>query len=57
MQDALLKQGLDASRVGVSTPEKSTARDKLVPSKMSLGAGKERAVESAPDAAPARSAP
>jgi hypothetical protein len=57
MHDALLRQGLDASRVGVSAPEKSAARNKLVPSKVSLGAGKERAVESAPDATPATSAP
>lgn len=41
---------------GVS-PVKQTAKDKLVPSKMSLGAGKRAAVEPVPAAAPAASAP
>jgi hypothetical protein len=57
MRDALLKLGLDASRVGVAARVKQPAKDKLVPSKMSLGAGKRAAVEPVPAAAPAASAP
>ena len=51
MREALVKLGLDAGRVGVADPAKQTAKDKLVPSKMSLGAGKKPAVEPAPAAA------
>lgn len=47
MRDALLKLGLDAGRVGVSAPAQQTAKDNLVGSKMSLGAGKKPAAESA----------
>jgi hypothetical protein len=57
MHDALIKLGLDAGRVGVAAPEKHTAKDKLVPSKMSLGAAKSPAAEPAPAATPATSAP
>jgi uncharacterized protein involved in outer membrane biogenesis/outer membrane protein OmpA-like peptidoglycan-associated protein len=48
MRDALLKLGLDAGRVGVSAPAQQAAKDNLVGSKMSLGAGKKPAAESAP---------
>jgi hypothetical protein len=39
MRDSLAKLGLDASRVSVAAPGQQTAKDKLVPSKLSLGAG------------------
>jgi hypothetical protein len=45
MRDELVKRGLDAGRVGVDVPTEQTARDKLVPSKMSLGAGKRAAAD------------
>ena len=51
MYDALIKLGFDASRVSVAAPVKQTAEAKLVPSKMSLGAGKKGAAEPAPAAA------
>lgn len=38
MRDALIKLGLDASRVSVSEPIKQTAKEKLVGSKLNLGA-------------------
>jgi hypothetical protein len=47
MRDALVKVGLDASRIGVSAPAQQTAKDQLVGSKMSLGAGKRPAAEPA----------
>ena len=53
MRDALVKLGLDASRIGVSAPTKQTAKDKLVGSRMSLGAG----TKPAPAATPAAVAP
>jgi hypothetical protein len=56
MRDALLKLGLDDSRVGVAAPAKQTAKDKLVASRMSLGAGRKPA-EPAPTAAPAAATP
>jgi hypothetical protein len=57
MRDALVQLGLDVSRVGVSAPAKQAAKDKLVASKMSLGAGKRAAVEPAPAAPPGATAP
>ncbi|MGE5319772.1 MAG: DUF748 domain-containing protein [Hyphomicrobiaceae bacterium] len=58
MRDALVRLGLDSSRVGVSDhPGQQAAKDKLVSSKMSLGARKTGAVEPAPAAQPAPSAP
>lgn len=48
MRDALLKWGLDAGRVGVAAPAQQTAKDNLVGSKMSLGAGKKPAAEPVP---------
>ncbi len=47
MRDELVKRGLDAGRVGVDAPTEQTARDKLVPSKMSLGAGRRAAADAA----------
>ena len=57
MRDALLRRGLDASRVGVAEPAQQTAKDKLVGSKMSLGAGKRPAAEAPPAGLPAAAAP
>ena len=57
MRDALVKLGLDASRIGVSAPSKQTAKEKLVGSKMSLGAGTKPAAEAAPATTPAAVAP
>jgi len=57
LHDTLIKLGFDAGRVAVAAPEKHTAKDKLVPSKMSLGAANNPAVETAPAATPATSAP
>jgi uncharacterized protein involved in outer membrane biogenesis len=51
MHDALRKLGLDASRVAVAAPASQSARDKLVGSRMSLGAGKQAAVAPVPAAA------
>jgi hypothetical protein len=48
MRDDLLKLGLDASRVGVGAPARQDAKDKLVASRMSLGAARKAAVETAP---------
>ena len=53
MRDALLKLGLDGSRIDVSAPAQQAAKDKLVGSKMSLGARKKPAAEPAPVAKPA----
>ncbi len=56
MRDTLVKLGLDAGRVSVSTPAQQTAKGALVGSKLSLGAG--RAASPAPaDAAAAGVAP
>lgn len=52
MHEALLKLGLESSRVSIGAPDKQPARDKLVGSKMSLRAGKQPAAESAPPAEP-----
>lgn len=59
MRDELIKQGLDGARVSLAAPAQQTAKDNLVGSKMSLGAGKKPAVELAPavEAAPAAVAP
>ncbi len=57
MHDALLKLGLDASRVSVSAPVEQTARDKQVGSKMSLGADTRHKIEAAPAAPPAAATP
>ena len=53
MRDALVKLGLDVSRIAVSAPVKQTAKEKLVGSKMSLGASTKPAAEPAPAVAPA----
>ncbi len=53
MRDALVKLGLDASRIAVSAPVKQAAKEKLVGSKMSLGASTKPPTEAAPAAAPA----
>lgn len=55
MRDALLKLGLDGNRVSVSAPAQQSAKDKLVGSRMSLGAGKRPAA--APDGLPAAATP
>jgi hypothetical protein len=55
MRQSLIKQGLDSGRVSVATPVKQQAKDTLVASKMSLGAGKVAA--SAPAAEPAAAIP
>lgn len=52
MRDALIKLGLDASRVNVSEPVKQTARDKQVGSKLTLGAGAKPTADVAPTAPP-----
>ncbi|MDP2057244.1 MAG: DUF748 domain-containing protein, partial [Thiobacillus sp.] len=59
MRDALVKLGLDGSRVGVAAPAKQAAKDQLVGSKMSLGAGRKPAAEpvSAVETAPAAVTP
>ena len=59
MRDELLKRGLDASRVAVSAPIQQTAKDQLVGSKLSLGAGKKPAAEPVPtvETAPAATTP
>ncbi len=57
MRDALIKLGLDAGRIGMAAPAEQTSKDKLVPSKMSLGAGAPPAAEAAPPATPALAAP
>jgi uncharacterized protein involved in outer membrane biogenesis len=57
MHDALLKQGLEGSRVSVAAPGQQTAKGKLVPSKMSLGASRHAAVAPPPAAVPAPAAP
>ena len=57
MRDALLKLGLETSRVGISAPAQQTAKDKLVGSKMSLGAGKRPTTEAAPADLPAAATP
>ena len=48
MRESLVKQGLDSGRVSVAAPAKQAAKDKLVPSKMSLGAGKRPSAEPVP---------
>lgn len=57
MRDALVKLGLDASRIAVSAPSEQTAKEKQVGSKMSLGAAAKPAAEAAPAASPAAVAP
>jgi len=57
MRDALVKLGLDASRVGVSEPIKQTAKEKLVESKLNLGADAKPKAEAAPVATPAAASP
>ncbi|OGU48227.1 MAG: hypothetical protein A2199_04555 [Hydrogenophilales bacterium RIFOXYA1_FULL_63_33] len=56
MRDALVKLGLDASRVSVSEPIKQTAKEKLVGSKLNLGADAKPKAEVAPVATPAAAA-
>ncbi|MHB1091706.1 DUF748 domain-containing protein [Thiobacillus sp.] len=57
MRDALVKLGLDASRVSVSEPIKQTAKEKLVGSKLNLGADAKPKAEVAPVATPAAASP
>ncbi len=57
MHDALLKLGLDVSRVSVSIPVEQTAKEKQVGSKMSLGADTRHKAEAAPVGPPAAAAP
>jgi len=57
MRDEIIKLGLDASRVSVATSVQQTAKDKLVGSKMNLGAAKKATVEPAPATPPAAVAP
>jgi hypothetical protein len=52
MYEALLKLGLESSRVSIGAPDKQPAKDKRVGSKMSLRAGKQAAAASAPPAGP-----
>ena len=57
MRDALVKLGLDASRVSVSEPVKQTAKEKLVGSKLNLGADAKPKAEVVPVATPAAASP
>lgn len=57
MHEALLKLGLDASRVAVAAPVQQPAKDKLVGSKMTLGAGKSPTAEAPPAGLPAAATP
>ncbi|HWR78256.1 MAG TPA: DUF748 domain-containing protein [Thiobacillus sp.] len=50
MRDGLVKLGFNDSRVDVAAPARQAAKDKLVGSKMSLGAGKKPAAEPVPAA-------
>jgi uncharacterized protein involved in outer membrane biogenesis len=50
MHDALIKLGLDASRIDLSAPVSQTAKENLVGSKMSLGADAKPKAETAPAA-------
>ncbi|OHE56752.1 MAG: hypothetical protein A2X71_04240 [Thiobacillus sp. GWE1_62_9] len=52
MREELVRQGLDSARVSLAAPAEQAARDKLAPSKMSLGAGKRPAAGSVPTGAP-----
>jgi hypothetical protein len=53
MRDSLLKQGLDPGRVSVASAGTQTAKGKLVPNKMSLGASRAGATSAAPISGPA----
>ncbi len=58
MRDALIGNGLDGGRVSIAEPVGQTAKDKLVGSKMSLGAaGATAAAAPAPSADPAPAQP
>ncbi|MHB1145241.1 MAG: DUF748 domain-containing protein [Thiobacillus sp.] len=57
MRDELIKQGLDSARVSLSAPTKQAVKEKLAPSKMSLGAGKRPAAGSVPTDTPAAVTP
>ena len=57
MREELIRQGLDSARVSLAAPAEQAARDKLAPSKMSLGAGKRPAAGSVPTGAPAAATP
>src|SRR5512139_2240043 len=50
VREALLERGLEQSRLGVAAPGTQAAKDKLVPSRMSLGAARAAAAEPAPAA-------
>jgi hypothetical protein len=50
VREALLERGLEESRLGVATPGTQATKDKLVPSRMSLGAARAVATEPAPAA-------
>jgi hypothetical protein len=52
MRDNLVKLDVEDSRVSVAAPGTQSAKDKLVPSKMSLGASRKAAVESLPATEP-----
>ncbi|MBN8764211.1 MAG: hypothetical protein J0I63_13910, partial [Thiobacillus sp.] len=56
MRDALLKLGLDASRVDISGPVQQTVKDKLVGSTLNLGARAKPKADVAPSAPPAAAA-
>ncbi|HEX7972315.1 MAG TPA: DUF748 domain-containing protein, partial [Thiobacillus sp.] len=53
MRDALLKLGLDSARVSIAAPAQQAAKEKLIGSKMSLGAGTKSATAPVPAVAPA----
>ncbi len=59
IRDSLVKLGLEPGRVGIDAPIEQAARDKLVGSKMSLGAGRlpEETPAAETQASPATSAP
>jgi hypothetical protein len=57
MRDELIRLGLDAGRVSIAAATTQTAKDNLVGSKMSLGAGKKPATEAAPADVPAAATP
>ncbi|MHB9158237.1 MAG: DUF748 domain-containing protein [Thiobacillus sp.] len=57
MRDELIRLGLDAGRVSIAAATTQTAKDNLVGSKMSLGAGRKPATEAAPADVPAAATP
>jgi uncharacterized protein involved in outer membrane biogenesis len=57
MREELIRQGLDSARLSLAAPTKQAVREKLVPSKMSLGVGNRPAAGSVPTGTPAAATP